>query len=61
VLLFDLIPLLQDWFKDKDDLLTISYAVVIGILVATSVFTFDVSIQFIHDLPDIFAKVSGRT
>jgi hypothetical protein len=30
-----------------------------GAIVAASVFVFDVTIQYIHDLPDIFAKVSG--
>lgn len=30
--------------------------VAVGAVVAASVFVFDVSIQFIHDLPDIFAK-----
>ncbi|GFH13599.1 CBS domain-containing protein [Haematococcus lacustris] len=49
----------QEWFKNKDDILTLSYAVVIGVVVAASVFTFDVSIQFIHDLPDIFAVNLG--
>lgn len=29
-----------------------------GGIVATSVFVFDVSIQYVHDLPDIFAQVS---
>ena len=35
---------------------TISTAVLVGATVAASVFAFDVSIQFFHDLPDIFAK-----
>jgi len=30
-----------------------------GGVVATSVFFFDVSIQYVHDLPDIMAQVSG--
>jgi hypothetical protein len=41
----------------RDDLLTLAYAVGMGGLVATSVFIFDVSIQYVHDLPDIFAQV----
>lgn len=49
----------QDWFRDKDDLLTISTALVVGVAVAASVFTFDVSIQYIHDLPDILSKDYG--
>jgi hypothetical protein len=43
----------------RDDLLTLAYAVGMGGLVATSVFIFDVSIQYVHDLPDIFAQVGG--
>uniref|UniRef100_A0A7S0RZ83 Chloride channel protein n=1 Tax=Chlamydomonas leiostraca TaxID=1034604 RepID=A0A7S0RZ83_9CHLO len=49
----------EDWFREKDDLITISTAVVVGAVVAASVFTFDVSIQYIHDLPDILAKDFG--
>lgn len=45
-----------EWLTDSNDVLTISYALIIGAVVAASVFTFDVSIQYIHDLPDIFAK-----
>eukprot|EP00195_Chlamydomonas_chlamydogama_P005828 CAMPEP_0202903764 /NCGR_PEP_ID=MMETSP1392-20130828/26154_1 /ASSEMBLY_ACC=CAM_ASM_000868 /TAXON_ID=225041 /ORGANISM="Chlamydomonas chlamydogama, Strain SAG 11-48b" /LENGTH=634 /DNA_ID=CAMNT_0049591089 /DNA_START=664 /DNA_END=2568 /DNA_ORIENTATION=+ len=54
----------QDWFSNKDDAITLTYAVIVGALVATSVFVFDVSIQYIHDLPDIFAASGiggGRT
>jgi hypothetical protein len=43
----------------RDDLLTLAYAVGMGGLVATSVFIFDVSIQYVHDLPDIFAQVGA--
>lgn len=43
----------------RDDLLTLAYAVGMGGLVATSVFIFDVSIQYVHDLPDIFAQVGS--
>jgi hypothetical protein len=39
----------------NDDLLSLCYAVSTGAIVATSVFLFDVSIQYIHDLPDIFS------
>ncbi|WIA38514.1 hypothetical protein OEZ86_001836 [Tetradesmus obliquus] len=45
------------WWKNRDDLLTLAYAVGMGGLVATSVFIFDVSIQYVHDLPDIFAQL----
>eukprot|EP00775_Hariotina_reticulata_P005436 gene5436-5669_t len=41
----------------RDDLVTLAYAVAMGGVVATSVFFFDVSIQYVHDLPDIFAQV----
>jgi hypothetical protein len=39
----------------SDDLLSLCYAVATGAIVATCVFLFDCSIQYIHDLPDIFA------
>jgi hypothetical protein len=39
----------------NDDLLSLGYAVSTGAIVATCVFLFDCSIQYIHDLPDIFA------
>lgn len=45
------------WWKNRDDLITLAYAVAMGGLVATSVFIFDVSIQYVHDLPDILAQV----
>mmetsp|Transcript_21002 Transcript_21002/g.58374 ORF Transcript_21002/g.58374 Transcript_21002/m.58374 type:complete len:766 (+) Transcript_21002:1061-3358(+) len=46
--------------NDKDgEATTISTAVIVGATVAASVFAFDVSIQFFHDLPDIFAKEFG--
>eukprot|EP00878_Enallax_costatus_P014507 GHUV01015174.1.p1 GENE.GHUV01015174.1~~GHUV01015174.1.p1 ORF type:complete len:413 (+),score=124.29 GHUV01015174.1:375-1613(+) len=45
------------WWKNRDDLITLAYAVGMGGLVATSVFVFDVSIQYVHDLPDIFAQL----
>lgn len=47
------------WWKNRDDLITLAYAVGMGGLVATSVFVFDVSIQYVHDLPDILAQVRG--
>lgn len=46
----------SEWLTNKDDLLTLSYAVLTGAVVATSVFAFDCTIQYVHDLPDIFAK-----
>ncbi|KAG2496243.1 hypothetical protein HYH03_005841 [Edaphochlamys debaryana] len=48
-----------DWLKDSDDITTLTYAVLTGGVVATAVFLFDVSIQTIHDLPDIFANGLG--
>lgn len=45
------------WWKNRDDLITLAYAVAMGGVVATSVFFFDVSIQYVHDLPDIFSQV----
>jgi hypothetical protein len=45
------------WWKNRDDLITLAYAVAMGGVVATSVFVFDVSIQYVHDLPDIFSQV----
>lgn len=48
------------WWKNRDDLITLAYAVAMGGLVATSVFIFDVSIQYVHDLPDILAQVRGN-
>jgi hypothetical protein len=44
-----------DSFGGGDDLLSLGYAISTGAIVATSVFLFDVSIQYIHDLPDIFS------
>lgn len=41
--------------NSSDDLLSLGYAVSTGAIVATCVFLFDCSIQYIHDLPDIFA------
>ena len=41
--------------RQRDDLVTLAYAMLTGVVVAGSVFAFDVSIQYIHDLPDIFA------
>lgn len=49
----------ENWLGEQDDIVTISTAVLVGIVVATSVFTFDVAIQFIHDLPDIFSTNLG--
>eukprot|EP00879_Flechtneria_rotunda_P009210 GHRR01009643.1.p1 GENE.GHRR01009643.1~~GHRR01009643.1.p1 ORF type:complete len:483 (+),score=176.43 GHRR01009643.1:230-1678(+) len=46
-----------NWWKNRDDLITLAYAVAMGGVVATSVFVFDVSIQYVHDLPDILAEV----
>jgi hypothetical protein len=46
------------WWKNRDDLITLAYAVAMGGVVATSVFCFDVAIQYVHDLPDIFSQVS---
>lgn len=40
----------------QDDLTTLLYSVLTGGVVATSVFFFDVSIQYIHDLPDILSR-----
>jgi hypothetical protein len=51
--------ILGSFFNDKEDLVTLTYATMIGVVVATSVFFFDVSIQYIHDLPDIFAVGGG--
>ncbi|GLI60659.1 hypothetical protein VaNZ11_002859 [Volvox africanus] len=48
-----------DWLKDQDDITTLTYAVLTGGLVAAAVFIFDVSIQTIHDLPDIFSTGLG--
>ncbi|GFR48199.1 hypothetical protein Agub_g10016 [Astrephomene gubernaculifera] len=48
-----------DWLRDRDDIYTLYYAVLTGGLVATAVFLFDVSIQTIHDLPDIFSTGLG--
>ncbi|KXZ55344.1 hypothetical protein GPECTOR_3g475 [Gonium pectorale] len=48
-----------DWLRDKDDITTLTYAVLTGGLVAGAVFVFDVSIQTIHDLPDIFSSGLG--
>ncbi|KAG2444864.1 hypothetical protein HXX76_001602 [Chlamydomonas incerta] len=48
-----------DWIKDQDDITTLTYAVLTGGLVAAAVFIFDVSIQTIHDLPDIFSSGLG--
>ncbi|KAG2448571.1 hypothetical protein HYH02_006462 [Chlamydomonas schloesseri] len=48
-----------DWLKDQDDITTLTYAVLTGGLVAAAVFIFDVSIQTIHDLPDIFSSGLG--
>jgi hypothetical protein len=45
------------WWKNRDDLITLAYAVAMGGVVATSVFCFDVAIQYVHDLPDIFSQV----
>lgn len=45
------------WWKNRDDLVTLAYAVAMGGVVAASVFVFDVSIQYVHDLPDIFSQV----
>lgn len=45
------------WWKNRDDLVTLAYAVAMGGVVATSVFCFDVAIQYVHDLPDIFSQV----
>lgn len=44
------------WWRNRDDLLTLGYATATGAGVAASVFVFDVSIQYVHDLPDIFAQ-----
>lgn len=44
------------WWKNRDDLVTLAYAVAMGGVVAASVFVFDVSIQYVHDLPDIFSQ-----
>jgi hypothetical protein len=52
---------LVEWWKNRDDLVTLAYAVAMGGVVATSVFFFDVSIQYVHDLPDIFAQVRPAT
>eukprot|EP00198_Chlamydomonas_reinhardtii_P000776 XP_001690111.1 predicted protein [Chlamydomonas reinhardtii] len=43
----------------EDDITTLTYAVLTGGLVAAAVFIFDVSIQTIHDLPDIFSSGLG--
>ena len=43
------------WLYSQRDLLTLSYAVLIGGVVAGSVFIFDLSIEYIHNLPDILA------
>jgi hypothetical protein len=51
--------MLGSWWRNRDDLLTLAYAVTMGGVVATSVFVFDVSIQYVHDLPDIFSQVCG--
>lgn len=48
-----------DWFKNQDDITTLTYAVLTGGIVAAAVFVFDVSIQYIHDLPDIFSQGLG--
>ncbi|MEW5302860.1 MAG: hypothetical protein WDW36_005601 [Sanguina aurantia] len=47
------------WRRNRDDVITLAYSVLIGIVVASSVFVFDVSIQCIHDLPDFFSKSLG--
>jgi hypothetical protein len=47
----------RDFWSSREDLVTLAYAIATGAIVATSVFIFDVSIQYIHDLPDIFAQV----
>lgn len=47
------------WWRNRDDLITLAYATATGGIVAASVFVFDVSIQYIHDLPDIAANVSA--
>lgn len=41
------------WLFNSRDLITLSYAVLIGAVVALSVFTFDLSIQLIHGTPGI--------
>lgn len=46
-----------DWLSNQRDIATLSYAVIIGGVVAASVFTFDVTIQYIHDIPDNLAKM----
>lgn len=53
-----------DWLSNQRDIITLSYAVLVGGVVAASVFTFDVSIQYIHDLPDNLSSIGiggGRT
>lgn len=47
------------WRRNRDDVITLAYSVLIGVVVASSVFVFDVSIQCIHDLPDFFSKNLG--
>jgi hypothetical protein len=44
------------WLSGQRDIITLSYAILVGGLVATSVFVFDVSIQYIHDIPDMLAN-----
>eukprot|EP00798_Chlamydomonas_sp_ICE-L_P028218 gene28218-31321_t len=43
----------------KDDAVALVYAIATGALVAAIVFCFDVSIQFIHDLPDLLASMAA--
>jgi len=50
-----LVGALGSFLNDREDLVTLFYAMATGVVVATSVFFFDVSIQYIHDLPDILA------
>ena len=45
--------------QDRSDLVTIATAVAVGALVAAIVFSFDVSIELIHDMPDILAQEFG--
>ncbi|GAX78773.1 hypothetical protein CEUSTIGMA_g6210.t1 [Chlamydomonas eustigma] len=46
---------IMSFVANQRDLVTLSYAVLIGGVVATSVYAFDVTIQAIHDLPDLLA------
>lgn len=48
--------LLSRMLAGNDDAIMLAYSVFIGIVVASSVFAFDCTIQYIHDLPDIASQ-----